>query len=150
MEIIRFTHGQSELFEQSARIRYRVFVEEQKVPGEIEYDEFEPECHHYLVFVNGVPVATCRWRETAKGIKLERFAVLKEARGSGAGKLMVKHLLREVVPLGKVIYLHAQEQVTAFYAKYGFTATGPRFSEAGIQHYRMEHKLENLSGSPES
>lgn len=118
-------------------IRYQVFVQEQQVPEELEYDEFEEVSRHYLVFYREKAVATCRWRETAHGIKLERFAVMADARGKGFGALMVIHLLQEVLPQKKNIYLHAQEQVVEFYGKFGFTAVGPRFEEAGIQHFLM-------------
>jgi len=142
MEIVRFTSGQHEYTALSRRIRNQVFVEEQQVPESLEYDEFEDSSLHYLVFLDGEAVATCRRRETSKGIKLERFAVGREARGRGAGALMVSHLLEEVLPLNKTVYLHAQVQVAGFYGKYGFVAEGPRFEEAGIDHFLMIYKRE--------
>ena len=66
----------------------------------------------------------------------------REARGRGAGALMVSHLLEEVLPLNKTVYLHAQVQVAGFYGKYGFVAEGPRFEEAGIDHFLMIYKRE--------
>ena len=142
MEIVRFTSGQHEYTALSRRIRYQVFVQEQQVPEALEYDEFESSSLHYLVFIDGKAVATCRRRETSKGIKLERFAVIGEARGLGAGELMVKHLLQDVLPLNRPVYLHAQVQVAGFYSKHGFVAEGPRFEEAGIDHYLMIYKGE--------
>lgn len=142
MEIVRFTSGQHEYTALSRRIRYQVFVQEQQVPEALEYDEFESSSLHYLVFIDGKAVATCRRRETSKGIKLERFAVIGEARGLGAGELMVRHLLQDVLPLNRPVYLHAQVQVAGFYSKHGFVAEGPRFEEAGIDHYLMIYKGE--------
>jgi predicted GNAT family N-acyltransferase len=145
MEIVRFTSGQLEYTALSRRIRYQVFVKEQQVPEALEYDEFEDASLHYLVFADGKAIATCRRRETSKGIKLERFAVIGEARGLGAGELMVRHLLQEVLPLNRPVYLHAQVQVAGFYSKYGFVTNGPRFEEAGIDHYLMIYKKEETA-----
>ncbi|KAF5062851.1 Acetyltransferase [anaerobic digester metagenome] len=142
MEIVRFTSGQPEYTALSRQIRYQVFVEEQQVPEALEYDEFEDASLHYLVFADDKAIATCRRRETSKGKKLERFAVIGEARGLGAGELMVRHLLQEVLPLNRPVYLHAQVQVAGFYSKYGFVTNGPRFEEAGIDHYLMIYKKE--------
>ncbi len=137
--IVSFRNDQAEYFEIARKIRYAVFVEEQKVPEELEYDEYESVCHHYLAFIGDVAVGTCRWRHTSKGIKLERFAVLQQHRGRGLGDLLVRHVLNEVIPLGVDVYLHAQVQVAGFYKNLGFTAYGERFEEAGIGHYLMRY-----------
>ncbi len=138
--IIRFSASDNEFRQQSRRIRFQVFVEEQHVPEELEYDEFEDVAVHYLAFQDTLAVATCRWRHTGKGIKLERFAVLNDHRGQGIGEQLVKRVLEEVVPLQKTVYLHAQEQVTGFYEKLGFVPSGPAFDEAGIRHFFMQYK----------
>jgi predicted GNAT family N-acyltransferase len=140
IQIIRFSASDLNLRKQSREIRFKVFVEEQHVPEELEYDEFENEAVHYLVVHNALSAATCRWRHTPKGIKLERFAVLKDFRGQGIGELLVKRVLEEVVQFQKTVYLHAQEQVTGFYMRLGFEASGPAFDEAGIRHFFMQYK----------
>jgi predicted GNAT family N-acyltransferase len=140
IEIIRFTINQSEPVFQARNIRYLVFVEEQQVPEALEYDEFESESQHYLLFLKGKPVATCRWRHTPKGIKLERFAVLPEYRGKGLGEALVKHVLIEVLTENKPIYLHAQERVVGFYEKLGFEIYGSVFIEADIRHFLMKYE----------
>jgi predicted GNAT family N-acyltransferase len=66
-------------------IRHEVFVIGQKVPVADEIDAYENKCHHYLAFYNNNPAGAARWRITENGVKLERFAVLKEFRGNGAG-----------------------------------------------------------------
>ena len=67
-------------------IRQTVFVEEQEVDPVLEYDEFEEISVHFVAKVNDVSVGTARWRRTPNGIKLERFAVLKENRNQGSGE----------------------------------------------------------------
>lgn len=122
-------------------IRRQVFVDEQHVSPEEEYDEFEPTSTHFLVRVDGVPAGTSRWRRTSGGVKLERFAVLPEFRGRGVGKALVQTVLDDVFsqqpePIER-IYLNAQLKAMPLYASFGFVAVGPMFEEAGIQHYKM-------------
>ena len=120
-------------------IRQKVFVEEQNVPQEEEYDEFEETSVHYLATYNSKPAGVARWRETDKGIKLERFAVLPEFRNKEVGGYILKQVLADVLPLhpGKTIYLHAQVPAMNFYARYGFKKVGEMFSECDIEHFKM-------------
>lgn len=122
-------------------IRRKVFVEEQHVSAEEEYDEFEEVSTHFLAYSDGTPCGTSRWRRTSNGIKLERFAVLPAFRGKGVGKALVQAVLNDVFnqqpePIER-IYLHAQVTAMPLYASFGFVAVGPMFEEAGIQHYKM-------------
>jgi len=123
------------------KIRYEVFVLEQKVDEEEEYDEFEETSHHFLALADEKPVGTARWRKTDKGFKLERFAVLKEYRGLHVGDKILRKILAEVIPKAaasfQAIYLHAQTQAVSFYAKHGFETYGPVFEEANIEHRAM-------------
>jgi len=121
-------------------IRNQVFCIEQNVPYEIEMDEFDKDANHILALMDGNPVGTARWRRTEEGVKLERFAVLKEYRKSGVGNALVKHLLSELCDSNN-IYLNAQESVIKFYEKYGFQVAGPRFFEASIPHKKMVLKI---------
>lgn len=136
-KIIRFEYDETELLNQAFDIRRIVYIEEQKVPEEEEF-EFEEESIHYLIFHKKKPVGTARYRITKSGIKLERFAILNEVRGKGFGKAILIHLLNEVRPLGKRIYLNAQTAATEFYKQQSFVICGPKFMEAGIEHYPME------------
>ncbi len=137
LEIKRFGFEEKEFFQAASAIRTEVFVRGQNVPPELEHDEFEKTSHHYLAFKNNIPVGTARWRETEKGIKLERFAVLKEYRKYGIGSFVLQEVLKDVIKLTKPVYLHAQITVVKFYEKYGFKKTGNIFTEAGIKHYKM-------------
>lgn len=119
-------------------IRRKVFVEEQQVDEREEYDQFEDSSTHYLATVDGQPAGTARWREVGDKVKLERFAVLPEYRGTGAGKALVLATLEDARKVGKPIYLHAQMPVVDFYQKLGFRAYGEEFIEAGIRHLKME------------
>lgn len=122
-------------------IRKKVFVEEQKVDENEEYDDFENISTHFLAFYNGNPAGTARWRFTEKGIKLERFAVLKEYRGKNIGSELVKTTLISIqnnkMTKGKLRYLHAQLNAVPLYEKFGFVIQGDIFIECNIKHYNM-------------
>jgi predicted GNAT family N-acyltransferase len=122
-------------------IREQVFVGEQGVPLDLEYDEHDRlDARHYLARAeDGTPVGAARWRETDKGIKLERFAVLPEYRNQQVGAALLHAVLRDVqaeFPAAPV-YLNAQVKAVAFYERHGFHKAGEMFVEADIQHYKM-------------
>jgi predicted GNAT family N-acyltransferase len=123
--------------EKAFSIRKKVFVEEQQVDEEEEYDEFEQASHHYLATDESGALGTARWRITDKGCKLERFAVLAEGRNKGVGSAILKQVLQDV-PRDKKIYLHAQLSAMDFYARHGFVAFGEEFTEANIRHRKMQ------------
>ena len=138
IEIKRFRNDEKVLFGKALKIRENVFVKEQQVPPELEYDGFENESHHYLLFYNDEPIATARWRKTENGIKLERFALLPEYRDKGIGTILLQRVMKDVSPFGKTIYLHAQLKAVPYYERVGFVKKGDIFVEAGIEHYLME------------
>ncbi|MFO8051642.1 MAG: GNAT family N-acetyltransferase [Thermoplasmatota archaeon] len=123
------------------KIRERVFIEEQGVPRDIEYDEHEQNSIHFLIKKNGVSVGCIRYRWNGSDIKIERLAVLKEHRKKGLGGFAMKNILQIALRLGPDrIYLHSQTAAREFYEKIGFGAIGPRFTEAGIEHIKMYWK----------
>lgn len=127
------------------KIREMVFVKEQQVAPEEEYDEYEEISTHFLATMDGEPAGTARWRHTDNGIKLERFAVLQTMRGAGVGQALVKAVLEDisgkVKPPKKLLYLHAQLPAVPLYAKFGFIQEGDIFMECGIAHYSMKRNL---------
>ena len=124
------------------RIREAVFVQEQHVPAQEEYDEFEDTSRHFLARIGNDPAGTARWRLTEKGAKLERFAVLKGYRGAGVGSALVKAVLDDIHAAentqGCLLYMHAQITAMPLYAKFGFQPVGEMFEECDIQHYKMQ------------
>lgn len=137
MEEITITVAQSsKQLQQIFDVRRKVFVEEQMVDEAEEYDEFETSSTHLIAKLNNTVVGTCRFRNTDKGIKLERFAVLEDARSKNVGEKLVLNAL-SMVDKSQTIYLHAQVQVVDFYSKYGFKKVGDEFVEANIRHYKM-------------
>ncbi len=120
-------------------IRRKVFVEEQNIPENIEMDDELVQSICVCAILDKQYVGTARYRETSSGIKLERFAVLKEHRGLGVGKALVKFILNNL-DQDQDIYLHAQEAVVDFYLLLGFKKVNDRFYEAEIPHWKMIKK----------
>ena len=121
-------------------VREAVFVEEQKVSREDEFDEFEEESFHFIAKIDGYAVGAARWRSTSEGIKLERFAVGMENRGNGVGKALVQEVLNHIEKsdaMGK-LYLHAQLEAIPLYEHFGFKKVGEQFTECEIEHRTME------------
>lgn len=141
IEIISFKIAdRPDLAAQSKQIRQNVFVNEQEVDPALEYDEYEDVATHYLLYENKVPVATARWRETKKGIKLERFATLKSHRDKGLGAKLLDRVLDDIRNQEKLIYLNSQLKAIPFYQRRGFKKVGSLFIEANIEHFEMQLK----------
>lgn len=117
-------------------IRQKVFVEEQAVDPDEEYDEFEDSARHFLLSTGGKACATGRFRATDNGWKIERMAVLADMRGLGYGGMVLQKMLGEVPKDGRLVYLHAQEHALNFYQRHAFLAVGARFWEANIPHFK--------------
>lgn len=123
-------------------IRKAVFVEEQKVPAENEFDQYEDESVHVLVLLDGNPVATGRVRPVDNAMKNERICVLKKVRKIGAGKLVVEALEQIAKEKGyEKAILHAQAHALPFYNKLGYVQISDIFYEEGIPHVSMEKDL---------
>lgn len=137
IKIEKFSTCNKALFDIACKIRTTVFVEEQNVPVELEYDGFDDEAVHYLLFVDGKPAVTARYRGVKKAYKLERFATSKEFRNSGLGAKVLLKILFDIKLKGKEIYLNSQESAVGFYLKYGFNIVGEEFYEADIKHFKM-------------
>jgi predicted GNAT family N-acyltransferase len=120
-------------------IRQKVFVEEQRVPRQEEYDEYEGIARHYLATADGTPCGAARWRKTDKGVKLERFAVLPAFRNQHVGSHILRRVIADVKAAypNETMYLHAQLPAMNFYARHGFEKVGELFSECDIDHYKM-------------
>ena len=123
-------------------IRETVFVGEQNVPADAEYDAHDRAAttRHYLARVDGQPAGAARWRPTEHGVKLERFAVLPAFRNQGVGEALVHQVLADVqaqAPDAAQVYLHAQLRAIPLYERTGFHKVGELFEECDIQHYKM-------------
>ncbi len=125
-------------------IRTAVFIEEQQIPVEMEWDEADAHCLHAVAFNRfGLPLATGRLLPHAPGVaRIGRMASIQAVRGSGVGRKVLDALMQAAKLRGdREVLLHAQTSARAFYARAGFVPTGPVFDEAGIAHIEMTRAL---------
>lgn len=121
-------------------IRLRVFVEEQGVPLELEWDADDAVSEHAVAFdASGTPLATGRLLPDGH---VGRMAVLREARTRGIGGRVLAALIERARARGmRELALSAQTHAVAFYRRFGFEVVGGEFMEAGIPHVEMRRSL---------
>jgi predicted GNAT family N-acyltransferase len=125
------------------RIRRRVFITEQNIPPNLEYDEDDRTALHALAKNREKAIGTARALFLSNNrAKLERLAVLKSFRGRGIGRGIISFFEREMKNYGiKKVILHAQCRATTFYESCGYQKTGTPFWEVGIKHVKMQKHL---------
>ncbi len=121
-------------------VREAVFVVEQNIPLELEWDEEDARCVHVIAeTASGQPIGTGRLLSDGH---LGRMAVLKPWRRQGVASALLKLLVELAKQAGHpVARLHAQAYVVEFYERHGFQAQGEEFMEAGIAHRFMSQIL---------
>ncbi|MFJ8857369.1 GNAT family N-acetyltransferase [Streptomyces sp. NPDC102451] len=135
------------------QVRKDVFVGEQQVPEEIEYDAHDATAVHVIAvaadgsalgtgrLLHGEAAADRTGGDRAVG-SLGRLAVTRAARGLGVGAALVRAIEEEARTLGlTAVDLHAQTHALGFYERLGYTAYGPEFPDAGIPHRSMRRTL---------
>ncbi|MFF9790777.1 GNAT family N-acetyltransferase [Streptomyces bacillaris] len=135
------------------QVRKDVFVGEQDVPEEIEYDAHDATAVHVLaVAADGTALGTGRLlhgevaaAKTGGDLtvgSLGRLAVTRQARGLGVGAALVRAIEEEAARLGlTAVDLHAQTHALGFYERLGYVAYGPEFPDAGIPHRAMRREI---------
>lgn len=118
-------------------IREVVFVQEQKVPRELEWDKQDrTACHFLAEDENGNPIGTARLLDDGQ---IGRMAVLKPWRSRGVGSALLVTVLTHLSSSGcPKPFLNAQTRAVPFYQRHGFQIKGDVFLEAAIPHLRME------------
>ena len=133
-------------------IRHEVFVVEQNVPEDVEWDELDATSVHLLARdPDGGPLGTGRLIHGPQALAatgrpgavlLGRLAVLKRARGTGLGAALVRAIEDEGRARGGTeLELHAQLQALGFYERLGYAAHGPVYPDGGIPHRTMTRSL---------
>lgn len=132
-----------ELGADASAIRHEVFVKEQNIPAELEWDERDALCLHAVAYHgSGQALATGRLLPDAH---IGRMAVLASARGSGVGAAILASLIAAADARGETtLRLHAQVDAAGFYAKAGFEIEGGSYYEAGIEHVTMVKHLKQV------
>ncbi|MBT2504611.1 GNAT family N-acetyltransferase [Streptomyces sp. ISL-98] len=149
---VRIAAGPADL-EACFAVRKEVFVVEQEVPADIEYDAYDAEAVHVLAVTGeGLPLGTGRLLYGAAAVgktggdesvgSLGRLAVSRAARGLGVGAALVRAIEDAARERGlSAVDLHAQTHATGFYERLGYVVYGPEFPDAGIPHQAMRRAL---------
>ncbi|WP_422766721.1 GNAT family N-acetyltransferase [Photobacterium leiognathi subsp. mandapamensis] len=120
-------------------VREQVFIQEQQIDPEIEFDNLDSAAVHVLVMDGEQPLGT--GRILADG-HIGRIAIMKSARGQGLGAKVVQALVEYAQQQGYPrVDLGAQTHAVDFYRKLGFMPYGDEFMEANIPHQAMEQML---------
>jgi len=123
----------------ASRVRTAVFVQEQGIAQEFEWDDWDARSLHCVAYLDGEPIGTGRLLPDAH---VGRMAVLAAHRGGGVGARVLNALIDKARALGHArVELSAQRQVVGFYERHGFVARGEPYDEVGIPHQRMELRL---------
>lgn len=128
-------------------IRATVFIKEQGVPQELEWDGLDEHAYHVVALAaDGTPIGTGRLLQDGQ---IGRVAVLKEWRGRGVGRALLDMLLVIANKMGyEEVKLHAQVRVLDFYLRRGFATQGKEFMEAGIPHITMTRTTADQTSWP--
>jgi predicted GNAT family N-acyltransferase len=119
-------------------VRYEVFIVEQNIPVELEWDDMDKVCLHAVVHdKNGAAIGTGRLLPNGY---IGRMAVRKSVRRTGIGGAILAALMQQSKKRGdKAVMLNAQLHAVPFYARHGFVPEGEEFPDAGIPHIRMRY-----------
>ncbi|HEX2531625.1 MAG TPA: GNAT family N-acetyltransferase [Burkholderiaceae bacterium] len=136
---VRIVIGVWSILKEDARaVRHEVFVIEQNIPVDLEWDGHDPVCLHAVAYdEKGQPLGTGRLLPDGH---IGRMAVKKPVRGTGIGGALLMALVQEAELRGdRAVMLNAQAQAAAFYVRHGFVRDGEEFMEAGIPHIAMRY-----------
>src|SRR5690554_5743162 len=117
-------------------VRTRVFIEEQRISRQEEFDDTDFQAEHLVLYYRDNPVAVGRVYKTKEVYHLGRIAVLREFRGRGYGKTITRLMLERVFDRYQAgcVHINAQVHAVTLYQGLGFKPYGKPFSEAGIEH----------------
>ena len=134
VEIVKWIDDQAQL----KNIREKVFIQEQKVTPELEWDGIDEKAIHFLVFKDEKAIGCARAIVIKSRMQLGRMAVLKEYRGQGAGSTLIeKAIVTAKLKQLSGIHISAQCNAINFYVKFGFEVMGDTYLDAEILHRDM-------------
>ncbi len=134
IEIVKWIDGYVPL----TMIREKVFIEEQKVMPQLEWDGMDEEAIHFLVYKDEKAIGCARAIVIENYMQLGRMAVLKEYRGEGIGNnLIEKAVITAKLNQLSSIHISAQCHAIDFYKKFGFKVISDIYLDAEIPHRDM-------------
>ena len=139
--MFRVQSGHWNKLEQEAKfIRKQVFIIEQNIPEEEEWDDQDMISDHFVVYDQDQPIATARLLQNNS---VGRVAVLKAYRGQGIGSMIMLEIIRQAHQQDRTfLQLSSQVHAISFYEKLGFSIQGDAYDECGIPHIKMQLVIE--------
>ncbi len=139
--MFRVQSGHWDKLEQDAKfIRKQVFIIEQNIPEEEEWDDQDMISDHFVVYDQDQPIATARLLQNNS---VGRVVVLKAYRGQGIGRMIMLEIIRQAHQQDrKFLHLSSQVHAISFYEKLGFSIQGDAYDECGIPHIKMQLVIE--------
>jgi predicted GNAT family N-acyltransferase len=133
-------------FDDLRTIRETVFVTEQNIPQDLEFDKIDPDCYHVIARDNNhQAIGTAR---LSPEFNIERMAVARSWRGKGVGAALLSALIEKARRSGsKEVSLNSQSTVVGFYERFGFMKEGCIYNKAGIPHQKMRLVMPPLEHS---
>lgn len=123
-------------------IRQVVFINEQGVPPEDEWDDMDDKALHYLLYINNEAISCARMLLSGEDGKIGRVAVLKTHRHKGMAYKLMSFIINDAKQQGlKQLKLDAQNYIIPFYEKLGFIVCSEEFIDAGILHKSMQLQI---------
>lgn len=134
----------SSVYKDALSIRYKVFVDEQKVPKDLEIDDLEESSLHGTLYSSNQAIATVRlFPLNPDCYKVQRVAVLKEFRKKGFGEKIMQESENKAKKMNaKFLELDSQNKAIPFYQKLGYKIISGEFLDAGILHHKMNKRIE--------
>ena len=129
-----------------AKSRFEVFVCEQKIVEEQDFDDKDKVCHHIMLKENERVVAYCRIVPKGVGydyISVGRVLVLSSHRRKGIAQEMMKVALEFIKNNldEKTVVLSAQLYAKGLYESVGFKVISDVYDEVNIPHVKMKIEL---------
>lgn len=122
------------------KLRTEVFIEEQGFREE--FDDDDGTATHFVGYIDGLPVATCRVISKTDGYVIGRVAVSREFRAGGLGSQIINAAEKLILSGGGgKIYIHAQKQAARFYERLGYLPTGEADFDEGCPHCMMLKRI---------
>ncbi|MDY6764402.1 MAG: GNAT family N-acetyltransferase [Halobacteria archaeon] len=145
-KVVRVTTEEEK--EDAFKIREKVFMEEQDVPEELEWDGYDDESIHFVAYDGEKPVGAARIRqygETGKTARVERVSVVESRREEGWGRLIMEKIEEVALNEGfELLTLSSQTHAQGFYEKMGYRTVSDVFEEegTGIPHVKMVKEID--------
>jgi hypothetical protein len=123
INIVTFNH-EEDLFKKASELRFKIVVEEFNKDKFAEFDSFDMEAIHYLLFFNNIPVGVARSIKSDSKFIIDRFGILNKFRSNGFGSLLIRFIVKDLLHAKNEIYIEIDNAFAGFFEKNNFKNFG--------------------------